>query len=329
MAPSKRIAVAGGKGGLGRNIVEGLLEQHHALDSVIVLSRTASPSESIEYQGHRARVVAVNYDDISNIESVLREHRIDTLISVIFAAPDQIRDMQINMIKASLNVPSMRRFAPSEFGASSENAVSITEYYASRREVLKFLREAKTAGKGLEWTNFSCGVFMNYLGYENPRPSPEKEKAYGYVRPMVSTLYFNLSEGRAILPEKGEDKQWWTRVEDIGRFVAAAVQFDTWPELSTMAGSLATGSEIVTTFERISGRKLDVTYWPKEEILQQIEKINSLKEYSPVERMLEKAFRESQLSIINGELPSQMILNELADVKPMGLEEYLQLWWSR
>jgi len=101
MAPSKRIAVAGGKGGLGRNIVEGLLEQHHALDSVIVLSRTASPSESIESQGHRAQVVAVDYDDISNIESVLREHQIDTLISVIFAAPDQIRDMQINMIKAS------------------------------------------------------------------------------------------------------------------------------------------------------------------------------------------------------------------------------------
>ncbi|KAF5347181.1 hypothetical protein D9758_011066 [Tetrapyrgos nigripes] len=334
MAPSRRIAVAGGKGGVGRHLVEGLLERRDTLDAVIVLSRSAS--SGVTFHGYTAPVIAVDYNNVASIESVLQEHQIDTLISAIYVSGDELITSQINMIKASLNVPSMRRFAPSEFGYGSENAVSVTEYYDPKRTVLKYLREAVEdskgrSGRGLEYTMFACGVFMNYLGYENPRP--DREKAYGYLQPIAVVFYF--SQGKAVIPGDGKQKQWWTRGEDVGKFVAAAIQLDVWPEVFNMAGSVATGNEIVDVFERVTGKKLDITYWPKAEISAQLNQIAksssgpiSSSGFDAPNQFMEKTFRESQLVLINQELPSNMNLNEATDVKPMGLEEYLKLWWG-
>jgi len=172
MAPSKRVAIAGGKGGLGLHLVEGLLERGDALD-VVVLSRSASAP--ITAHGRSVLVVAVDYNDLNSIETVLKEHEIDTIISALLAPPAELTKTQINLIQASMNVPSMRRFAPTEFGFGSEIAVSVGTYYECKRAVLKFLRESKVASKhNLEYTAFVCGIFMNYLGFDNPRPDKEK-----------------------------------------------------------------------------------------------------------------------------------------------------------
>lgn len=81
-----------------------------------------------------------------------------------------------------------------------------------------------------------------------------------------------------------------------------------------------------------AGKKLDVKYWPKEDILAQLAQAKGERGssgYSATNELMEKTFRESQLSIIKEELPEQMDLDELTDVKPMGLDEYLQLWWGQ
>ncbi|KAJ3985611.1 hypothetical protein F5890DRAFT_1122836 [Lentinula detonsa] len=313
---SQRIAIAGGTGRIGRHIVEGLLEIKHRYSlEIIVLSRSQSPH--ISYAGTSAPVLPIDYQDLSSIQKILNDFQIDTVISTLSGTTsDPFITSQENLLRAALSVPSIRRFAPSEFSVNSEQVPSV-ELYQMKIPIIRSLRQVKQERPDFEYSLFSCGVFMNYLGYGNNKP--EGHKAHGYM-PHFPYI-FDLSKRSADIPGDGEKQLVYTRAEDVGKFVAAATQLEAWEEYNDVAGDVLTMNEIVRLCEDVCGTKFDVKYNSREVILARL---------GPPEKVMENFFAEFLLALMDGEcdVKRPINLNELVDVKPMTVRQYLEQWWG-
>ncbi|KAJ3930259.1 MAG: hypothetical protein NXY57DRAFT_962854 [Lentinula lateritia] len=319
---SQRIAVAGGTGRIGKHIVEGLLEikQQYSLE-IIVLSR--SRSSDISYAGNNAPIVLVDYQDQSSMRKVLNDFQIDTVISTLSGTtPDAFITSQESLLRAALSVPTIRRFAPSEFAVNSEQVPSI-KLYQMKLPIIHSLRQVKQERTdSFEYSLFSCGVFMNYLGYGNTKP--EGHKAHGHM-PHFPYI-FDLSKHSADIPGDGEKQIVYTRAEDVGKFVAAATQLEAWEEYSEMAGDVLTMNEVLRLCEDVCGTgKFNVKYNSREDIAARLSP-------SPetTEKIMENFFAEFLLAIMDGDcdVKRPINLNNLVDVRPVGVRKYLEQWWG-
>ncbi|KAF5341541.1 hypothetical protein D9758_012553 [Tetrapyrgos nigripes] len=326
MSPSQRIAVAGGTGRIGLHIVESLLSLKSTVPSlhIIVLSRSVKPEKSdITFAGSSAPIIAVDYNDTSGIESILREHNIDTVISALFGDVEVFDVAQQNVLTAALNVPTIRRFSPSELSVDSETADSVT-IYVKKRPILQRLREVKAARSGsgsgsgvhFEYTKFVTGVIMNYLASGNPKSSGED--AHGHM--FAHKLVFDFENGTAEIPGDGQALLWTSRIQDMGEFIAHATQLDVWPEQMDLVGDVRSMNEIRDLAEEILGKKLQVTYISEETIQSKLD---------PSATPLAKIGLEGRLSFGRGEMKRSETYAGLKDVvKPVGLEEFLRMWWG-
>ncbi|KIK68688.1 hypothetical protein GYMLUDRAFT_68538 [Collybiopsis luxurians FD-317 M1] len=317
---SQRIAVAGGTGGIGNHVVDGLLEAKDKYSlHVIVLSRSAR--SDITFAGSSAPVIAVDYNDITALEKVLGEHRIDTILSTLSSHdPKGFQTSQNNLLTAALNVPTVHRFSPSEYSHDSHALVDTIPFLGVKLAILEPLRKAKAdrGGDKFEWTVFHTGAFMNYLGYGNFKP--DADKALGHLAPFP--FVFDLKNRRVDVPGNGERRMVFTAAEDVGRFVAAVTQLDRWEEHSEMKGDWVTFNEIVGTAEEILG-KLDV----KRNTVEEIEELIGGKPPS-----MENLFLYIYRAIIQGryEITRPFNVNESvgAAVRPISVKDFLRKWWG-
>ncbi|KAF5341538.1 hypothetical protein D9758_012556 [Tetrapyrgos nigripes] len=324
MSPSQRIAVAGGTGHIGLHIVESLLSLSPTVPflHIIVLSRSIKPEKSkITFAGSSAPIIAVDYNDTSGIESILREHNIDTVISALYGDADVFDIAQQNLLTAALNVPTIRRFAPSELSIDSETADSVTMYYLKKRPILQRLREIQAARSGpgipsFEYTKFVTGLVMNYLASGNPKSSGED--AHGHM--FAHKVIFDFENGTAEIPGDGQALFWMSRIQDMGEFIAHATQLDVWPEQMDLVGDMRSMNEIRALAEAILGKKLDVTYLSEEELQLRL---------GPNPSSLTNVVAEVMISFARGEVKRSETYAGLKDiVKPVGLEQFLRTWWS-
>ncbi|KAL0580609.1 hypothetical protein V5O48_001434 [Marasmius crinis-equi] len=318
MPKSMNIAVAGGSHGIGRYIVEQLLclkSSRCPYLHIIVLSR--SGGENIVSHGSSAQRVQVDYDDADALTALFRNHNIDTIICTLITSDfAQFSALQERMLRAALEVPSFRRFAPSEFGVDSE-APKTYPYKTSKLPILRTLRSIQSTHPGFEWTKFVPGVFINYFGIGNPKP--DEEKAFQYLNRMPPRI--DIASGTADIPGDGNAKQFYTLAEDMARFVAEATQLDVWPEQLDAAGDEIGFNDIIRIAERITGKKFKVQYHTKEDIL-------AVANIPPKERI--DYFYLAQLSVIVGETGQGKALNELFPyIKPTTVEEFLEKWWGK
>ncbi|KIK63191.1 hypothetical protein GYMLUDRAFT_242242 [Collybiopsis luxurians FD-317 M1] len=316
---SQRIAVAGGTGKLGRHIVEGLLEikQQHGL-TVIVLSR--SPGPDISFAGCNAPVIAVNYENVDSIRNVLNDYQIDTIISTLVSlTPETFITSQENLLQAGLALPSFHRFAPSEFAVDSEQVSARVNLYRMKIPILRTLERVKRERPdSFEYTRFNCGIFANYLAFGNTKP--EGHKAHGHLArfPFV----FDLSKRTAEIPGDGEKQTVYTRVEDVGKFVAAATQLETWEEYNEMAGDVLTMNEVIRISEDVCGAKFNVKYYSREDILAKMSQLS--------ENVMEHFYWEFYLAYVNGDcdIKRPINLNKMVDIKPVGVRQFIEQWWG-
>ncbi|KAK7061070.1 hypothetical protein VNI00_000805 [Paramarasmius palmivorus] len=312
MTRSKRIAVAGGTGGIGSHIVEGLLEikKRDSLH-IIVLSRSSKPD--VQFAGASAPVIGVDYKNRSckNTKSTPSSPRFLDIRT--FA--DIFEVTQQRLLDAALKVPSIHRFAPSEFAVHSERLVS-APLYQHKIPILRSLRKVKETRPNFEFTAFSVGIFMNYLGYGNPKP--DGAKAHGHLQHFPYIV--DLSKAAADVPGDGNIKFAWTTAEDVGRFTAAATQLDKWDEETNMAGEVITINEVINIAESITGKKFDVKYNTEQDLLARMDPNPT----SPFGNF----YLEVYLGIVRGECEMEINLNGLVDVNPTSVKEYLQKWWG-
>lgn len=228
-----KVAVAGGTGGIGRHIVEGILEKKK--HEVIVLSRGASCPE-LESQG--AKIIAVSYDDTTSLINALAG--VHTVISTI-GGRDAWKPVQLALLDASVKA-GVRRFAPSEFviRATADHPVELYR--------LKWPVSEAVMKSGLEYTFFENGVFMNYLASGTP--------GVGHLKPLK--FIWDVENCTARIPGDGSSYVVFTCAEDVGKFVAASLDLEKWPEVSRMKGDTKTLNEVVKLAEKSRGKHHDL-----------------------------------------------------------------------
>ena len=293
-----KVAIAGATGGLGAVIVSEILDTRK--HQVVALSR--SPNPSLTAKGVDVR--PVSYTDHASLTTALRD--VHTLLSVIGGnfKPEQMRDSQLALIAAAKEA-GVKRFAPSEFAVKEYRDWDL---YAGKVPVLE-----ATKASGMEYTQFTCGVFMNYLGTGTPKGEIE---ALGGLRPW--NFVINIKAGTADLPGDGNTKMTFTRVQDVGKFVAAALDLDKWEEEMGMVGSTMSYSEVIGAIEKVTGRKMLVKENSEEELKEMIQEDGGAAFYNQV-----------RLSIAQGGIQVEPTLNKLVpDVQPWTVEEFLETYWS-
>ncbi|KAE9404576.1 NAD(P)-binding protein [Gymnopus androsaceus JB14] len=314
---SQRIAVAGGTGGIGQHVVDGLLEvkEKYSLH-IIVLSRSASAD--LSFAGSSAPVIAVDYSDSTSIEKVLRENQIDTVLSTLSSHdPETFMTIQSNLLTAALNVPSVHRFSPSEYTHDSEALAESIPFLSTKVAIYEPLRKVKAErGSSFEFTSFQTGAFMNYFALGNPKP--DGAKALGHLAPFPFVL--DLKNRKADIPGDGQRRMVFTAAEDAGKFIAAVTQLDKWEERSIMKSDWLTFNEIVDMAKDLVG-PIDVQYNTLEDITARIGG-------SPPS--MANLYLFIYQAIIKGDYEQKrpFNVNDSVDVKPISMKEFLTKWWA-
>ena len=226
-----KVAIAGATGGVGLHLVEAILETRK--HEVVVLSRKPGTPHLAKLG---VKVFQVSYEDPASLAAAL--HGVHTVISTISGYDKKtLADTQLALLDASVKAGA-KRFAPSEFSVHSTPNNRI-EVWRHKWTVVEALRKS-----GLEYTLFEPGVFTNYLG--------EGTEGLGHLHPLRFT--FDVENCTMRIPGDGSGELVMTRVEDVGRFVAASLDLPSWPEISQMRGDKKTLNEIVKLAEAVRGR---------------------------------------------------------------------------
>ncbi|GJE87286.1 aromatic alcohol reductase [Phanerochaete sordida] len=308
-----KVAVAGGTGGIGLHIVEGIVAS--GKHEVIVLSRRAS-HPALDALG--VRMVAVSYDDRAALTAALQGvHTVISTIAGLDAA--SMVAPQLALLDAA-KAAGVRRFAPSEFAvrAIPDNPV---ELYRLKWPVVEAVRAS-----GLEYTIFEDGIFMNYLA--------SGTAGVGHLHPI--TVMVDVEHATATVPGDGSAHIVYTRAEDVGAFVAASLDLPRWPEFSQMRGDRLTLNEVVRLSEEARGKKFEVTYLSEEQILAKLRNRENPNAVHPDAKFaafdFEKFIYEWYLEIVRSNVTGYegKNLNELCpQVKPVSVKEFLQMWWGK
>ena len=225
-----KVAVAGGTGGLGLCVVEGIVEAGE--HEVIVLSR--NPTHPV-LEKLSVPVLIVSYDDPVALTKALEG--VHTVISTIAGTTeDTLVKPQLALLDAAVKA-GVKRFAPGEFALHSTPDHPI-ENVRSKSPVAEAVKRS-----GLEYTIYENGIFMNYLANGTP--------GLGYVYPM--NFQIDVENCTATLPGDGSAYVVYTRAEDIGKFVAASISLEKWPELSQMRGDRMKFNEVLQLLEEARG----------------------------------------------------------------------------
>lgn len=81
---------------------------------------------------------------------------------------------------------------------------------------------------------------------------PNESEALSGLPPRA--LYLNARAGTVDIPGDGPAKVTLTTIQDVGSFVAASLDIESWDEESGMVGETTTWNEVVKVAERITGR---------------------------------------------------------------------------
>ncbi|KAJ5860808.1 uncharacterized protein N7529_008118 [Penicillium soppii] len=304
------IAVAGGSGGVGKTIVEKLLESKF---DVVILSRTARQENSSQ----KVQNLQINYDDIPSMAHEFERHKIHTIISAIGLVSDETSQSQLNLIEAGEKSVSTKRFIPSEYSfIQTPNLLSIDpsiQWWLDAAERLK--------ASGLEYTRVIPGFFMDYWGMP-------------YVQTHLQPFTFgiDIASGTAAIPGNGDNVICMTYTYDLATYLVKALDLDNWPEFSIIVGDEVTYNQVLELAEEFTGKKFKVTY----DTLEQITAGNVTVPPQPEgvdsssDEIKEMTALVSRLTVNNVfQLPKDRLNAQFPEVKPVTFREFLQNAWGR
>ncbi|KAH7246983.1 hypothetical protein NW759_007750 [Fusarium solani] len=186
----------------------------------------------------------VDYNDKPQLARTLRGF--DAVLSFILVFSDEAYRAQLNLIDAAIEA-GVKRFAPSEWSMFVLDHYPMYSYKLQTRQYLEHLNRD---GKVLEYSLFTPGIFMDYLG--PPEKLNQKNLSY-------SGLFIDFEKCRAILPEYTGALISFVAVDDLIAVVNEALEFDSdWPVIGGISGSRLTISDLVQLGETIRGEKFTV-----------------------------------------------------------------------
>jgi len=284
-----KVAVPGGLGGVGRHIVDALLET--GLYEVIILTR--QPDKTDLSSKKNVTVKVVDYNSHSDLVEALAG--VHTVLCTIFMSGTGVNGPNVtaqkNLIKAAAEVGA-KRYAPSEYGCLKGDQPEKT---AVIDELAKY--------PSLESTLYMIGLFMDYFaGSRNTT----------YLKHLVVVVDPDKGEALSV-PGTGNEPVVFSKVEDVAKFVAASLSLDKWPEVSGIRGELTNYNTVIETLEKIQGRKYKVGYKTLEELKVDPAPLSHLGQFIAKSKF-------DTPDNLNKLIPS---------IKAVGLEEYLKSIWSK
>ncbi|KAJ5877120.1 hypothetical protein N7455_000585 [Penicillium solitum] len=304
------IAVAGGTGGVGKTIVEKLLDSKF---DIVVLSRSVKQDLSSQ----KIQNVQINYEDIPSMARVLERHNIHTIISAIGLVSDETSQSQLNLIEAAEKSESTKRFIPSEY-----SFIQTTELLPIDPSIQYWLDAAdRLKASGLQYTRVIPGFFMDYWGMPHVQT---------HLQPF--TFGIDISSGTAAIPGDGNNVICMTYTYDMATYLVKALDLDEWPEFTVIVGDEVTYNQVLGMAEEFTGKKFKVTYDSLERIKTgdvtvppQPEGI----EYSSDE-LKEVTALVSRLTVNNVfQLPGDRLNTRFPEVKPITMRQFLHNAWNR
>ncbi|EKV16009.1 NmrA-like [Penicillium digitatum] len=304
------IAVAGGTGGVGKTIVEKLLDSKF---DVVVLSRSVKQVFALQ----NVQNVQINYDDVPSMARVLERHSIHTIVSAIGLVSDETSQSQLNLIEAAEASASTRRFIPSEF-----SFVQTAELLPIDPSIQYWLDAAdRLKASGLQYTRIIPGFFMDYWGMPHVQT---------HLQPF--TFGVDIFSGTAAIPGDGNNVICMTYTYDMAIYLAKALELDEWPEFSVIVGDEVTYNQVLGMAEEFTGKKFKVTYDSLEQIKTgdvTVPPQPEGTEYSSDEAK-EMTALVSRLTVNNVfQLPDDRLNCRFPDVKPTTMRQFLQNAWKR
>ena len=318
------VAVAGGTSPtLGKSIVNAIIKDGD--HEVVILSR-ANPDPSCKTKTkYGALIRHVDYSSVESLTHGLAD--VHTLISILKCNhPDEIVLYHQNMLAAA-KLAGVKRFAPSDWGMGPVANEKI-DLISAKLRIWDLCLDS-----GLECTRFFVGMFMNYLG--QGCPADRREEALAGLEDDLMLDFINIEAGHTLIPVTTDGRPCrlsLCELNDIGRFVAAALNLEAWlPEMG-MVGSTTTVEEIVWVVER-NGRLMKTTNFTKADAQQRIRKFDQQMERRfTLKTLKQKMVAQMVECMCEDEVGSAVIepvLNRLCPhVKPMAFDEYLVRVWS-
>jgi hypothetical protein len=306
------VALAGATTGLGLTILRHLVSSPANTHQIVLLSR--SPQHTWTARGVLVR--QVDYDSPGSLTEALAG--VHTVLSLIGGSAAALRECQLALVAAAKQA-GVKRFAPSEF--SLRGGGYDLELYAGKKAVWDAV-----VASGMEYTRFSCGIFMGFLGTGTPKSvsavgeregaKSGEEEALGGLRAWDFVV--NGGNGTADFPGDGRRDVAFTDTRDVARFVEGALGMEVWPEELGMRGDLMDWRELVRIFERVQGRQFLV-------------RENEVVEMDRVAREVEgkRFYNQVRVALANGEgIVGDELNRAFPGVKPVGVEEFVRKWWE-
>ena len=306
------VALAGATTGLGLTILRHLVSSPTNTHQIVLLSRSPQPT----WTARGVLVREVDYSSLGSLTEALAG--VHTVLSLIGGSADALRDGQLALVAAATQA-GVKRFAPSEF--SLRGGGYELELYAGKKAVWDAV-----VASGMEYTRFSCGIFMGFLGTGTPKGLSEigraegaksgEEEALGGLRAWDFVV--NVGNGTADLPGDGRRAVAFTDTRDVARFVEGALGMEVWPEELGMRGDLMDWRTLVEVLERVQGRKFLV-------------RENEVEEMERVAREVEgkRFYNQVRIALVKGEgVVGDELNRAFPEVKPVGVEEFVRKWWE-
>ncbi|CAG8143014.1 unnamed protein product [Penicillium nalgiovense] len=232
------IAVAGGTGGVGKTIVEKLLDSKF---DIVVLSRSVKQ----DFASQNIQNVQINYDDIPSMARALEQHNIHTIISAIGLVSDEASQSQLNLIEAAEKSASTKRFIPSEY-----SFIQTTELLPIDPSIQYWLDAAdRLKASGLQYTRIIPGFFMDYWGMPH---------VLTHLQPF--TFGIDISSRTAAIPGDGNNVICMTYTYDMAVYVVKLLDLDEWPEFSVIVGDEITYNQLLGMLEEFTGKHIACHY---------------------------------------------------------------------
>ncbi|CAI7667760.1 uncharacterized protein N7487_006477 [Penicillium crustosum] len=304
------IAVAGGTGGVGKTIVEKLLDSKF---DVVVLSRSVKQDLSSQ----NIQNVQINYEDIPSMARVLEQHNIHTIISAIGLVSDETSQSQLNLIEAADKSSSTKRFIPSEY-----SFVQTTELLPIDPSIQYWLDAAdRLKASGLQYTRVIPGFFMDYWGMPHVQT---------HLQPFAFGI--DISSGTAAIPGDGNNVICMTYTYDMATYLVKALDLDEWPEFTVIVGDEVTYNQVLSMAEEFTGKKFKVTYDSLEQIKTGDVTVPPQPEgiESSSDELKEVTALVSRLTVNNVfQLPGDRLNTRFPEVKPITMRQFLHNAWNK
>lgn len=255
MASEKsRILIIGSTGFLGQSIVKASARTGHPTFALVREGSAASdPAKAKVLEEFKQAGVNLVYGDYNDHECLVKAIKdVDVVISTV--GHDQLVD-QPKIIAAIKEAGNVKRFLPAEFGNDVDNvhAVDAAKEMFDTKVRIRRTIEAENIPHMYVVANFTAGYFLPSIGEAGPW-SPPAEKV--------------------VIMGDGNAKVIFNYEDDIGTFTMKAID-DPRTLNKTLyirpADNIYSQNELISLWEKKTGKKLERIYVPEPEVLKQIE----------------------------------------------------------